>query len=430
MAAAADQLIVVPWVPGESRRGAQKGKCLGEAARGEQGETVDPSVDTREAVHWAHSQRLAGLFDRRLELASAEQRPSERRPSEREVGVDVERRSKLDERLLVVSRGAQAQAKNHPSPGLRRIEGKSLLGMPLSLSLLVALLKVRPPVGLRRPPDCPAQDGMRLRITRLNLDGALQQGLRLLVLPLANSIDQAERTDDETPGVDALGRLVRRAEALFLVEVRLDRGDDVAGDFILDSKNVAQLAVVPLGPDVLAGRCVNQLPRYADLPTRGPDAAFEDITDRELEGNLADVDGSSLVGEGRIARDNEQPAQAGERRCNILGDPVREIFLFEITAHIRERQYRDRRCIGCRQNRAGRCGPLRARRCAQRQLGVILDDRKCPVREQSDQQLINRGFAELCPIRELLARYPLAREVIPDDGGDPLPVVHSRLPRI
>jgi hypothetical protein len=44
---------------------------------------------------------------------------------------------------------------------------------------------------------------MRFCVARLNLHCALQQGLRLLILPPVDPIDKAERADDETPGVDA-----------------------------------------------------------------------------------------------------------------------------------------------------------------------------------------------------------------------------------
>ena len=105
---------------------------------------------------------------------------------------------------------------------------------------------------------------MRLCVAWLNRDGMPQQRLRLLILTLANPVDEADRADDEAPGVDALGWLVRRPAAFLRVEVRLDRGDDVPCDFVLDGENVAQLSVVPLGPDVFAGRCVDQLPCNTD----------------------------------------------------------------------------------------------------------------------------------------------------------------------
>jgi hypothetical protein len=52
---------------------------------------------------------------------------------------------------------------------------------------------------------------MRLRVARLNRNRVLKQRLRLLVLPLANPVDEAERADNEPPGVDASGgRLAAR----------------------------------------------------------------------------------------------------------------------------------------------------------------------------------------------------------------------------
>src|SRR5215813_10452825 len=150
VAAAADQLVVGPLVLGERRqRGPHKRKRVGEAARAEQGETVDGCVDARKAVHRAESQWLARLFDRRLELARPQQPPSERRSPEREVRVDLERRCQLDQRLLVAPRVAVAQAENHPGPRLRRVEGNGILGMPLSL--LIAVSTIRAPGEEGRP---------------------------------------------------------------------------------------------------------------------------------------------------------------------------------------------------------------------------------------------------------------------------------------
>ena len=69
-------------------------------------------------------------------------------------------------------------------------------------------------------PNGPNQDSMSLRIARLDLDRALQQGLRLFVLPLVNPVDQAKRADDVTSSIDTLRRWARRSNGFFLVEVR------------------------------------------------------------------------------------------------------------------------------------------------------------------------------------------------------------------
>jgi hypothetical protein len=59
----------------------------------------------------------------------------------------------------------------------------------------------------------------------------------------------------------------------------------------------------------------------------------------------------ALVGEGRIAGDDEQPADAAEGGNDLLDHAVGEILLLRIAAHIGKRQYRDRRLVGERQSR-------------------------------------------------------------------------------
>jgi len=68
------------------------------------------------------------------------------------------------------------------------------------------------------------------------------------------------------------------------------------------------------------------------------------------------VDGTALVRKARIARDHEQPRQAGNRRRDLLGDAVDEVILLRITRHVFERQDCERRRVGQRQRR------IRARR--------------------------------------------------------------------
>src|SRR5215469_13525284 len=97
----------------------------------------------------------------------------------------------------------------------------------MQLSLLMALAHVRTPVRLRCPPERPAENGMRLCITRLDLDGAPQQGLRLLVLPPTDPVDQAERANGKPPGVDAVRRLAGGPDAFLLIEVRFNGSDNV-----------------------------------------------------------------------------------------------------------------------------------------------------------------------------------------------------------
>src|SRR5436305_382329 len=55
---------------------------------------------------------------------------------------------------------------------------------------------------------------------------------------------------------------------------------------------------------------------------------------------------AAFIAKGRIAGDDEQPADAAERRDNLLDHAVGKIFLLRVAAHISERQDRDRRLVG------------------------------------------------------------------------------------
>src|SRR5262249_17491504 len=76
---------------------------------------------------------------------------------------------------------------------------------------------------------------------------------------------------------------------------------------------------------------------------------------------LLEVYGLTLVGEARISRDDEEPADPRQRGDDLLDHTVCKIFLLRVAAHIGKRQHRDRRLVrqwhcGYRcPNRLGRC---------------------------------------------------------------------------
>jgi hypothetical protein len=76
-------------------------------------------------------------------------------------------------------------------------------------------------------------------------------------------------------------------------------------------------------------------------------AVWLDIAGGLLIGLLY-VDGTVLVGEGRIAGDDEQGRIARQGGDYVLGDPVREELLLWVAAHIGEGQHRNRRLVGQR----------------------------------------------------------------------------------
>ena len=98
-----------------------------------------------------------------------------------------------------------------------------------------------------------------------------------------------------------------------------------------------------------AERGVDQLCGDANPAVGLAHAAFEHVPHAELACHLANVDRFALVGKGRIAGDDKEPALTGQAGDDVLGQPVGEVFLFGIAAHVLKWQYRDRRLVGQRQ---------------------------------------------------------------------------------
>jgi hypothetical protein len=99
---------------------------------------------------------------------------------------------------------------------------------------------------------------------------------------------------------------------------------------------------------MLAGRRIDQLGGDAQAVAGLSHAALQHVSDAEFGGDLLHVDGAVLVGEARIAGDNEEPRHARQRRNDVLGHAVGEKILVGIVAHIVERQDRDGGLVGQR----------------------------------------------------------------------------------
>ena len=116
-----------------------------------------------------------------------------------------------------------------------------------------------------------------------------------------------------------------------IVARRLDppgqRRDDRRGHLVLDGEDVLELAVVALGPDVPVGDRIDQLHGDADPVARLAHAALDHVLDADLLREVLDPDRLALVDEGRVARDHEQLAEAGQRGDDVLGEPVGEELL-------------------------------------------------------------------------------------------------------
>ena len=72
------------------------------------------------------------------------------------------------------------------------------------------------------------------------------------------------------------------AFALELADFPLQRCDQGCGDLVLKREDVGEVAVVPLGPNVVAGGGVDQLRSDANALAALADAPFDDVSDPEV----------------------------------------------------------------------------------------------------------------------------------------------------
>ena len=157
------------------------------------------------------------------------------------------------------------------------------------------------------------QQAERFGIARIELDGLAQQRDGALGAVLGLAVELGQRAQEEIVGAQVLGRLGQRAPDLQCPQARRYGGDHVLGDVVLQGEDVAQAALVAVGPDMSAGPGLDELGGDTHAVSGLAHAALDHIAHAELASHLLDVDGAALVGEAGIARDHEQPGSAGER---------------------------------------------------------------------------------------------------------------------
>src|SRR5262249_17555145 len=100
-------------------------------------------------------------------------------------------------------------------------------------------------------------------------------------------------------------------------QLDLERSDYGAGDLILHCKDLGDVAIKGLGPEMEAVRDLDQLRGDTHPRARGPNASLEDVGHRELSADLAKVIPAALERERRGAPRNLQPLELGERVENL-----------------------------------------------------------------------------------------------------------------
>src|SRR5258708_37786832 len=115
-------------------------------------------------------------------------------------------------------------------------------------------------------------------------------------------------TQEVIVGIEACGRFAFGAFDFRALQLWRDRADNACGDAVLKVENILERTVKPIRPQMHAVRHIDQLPSDAYAITGLAHAAFKHIAHAELTSDLLDADGLALVGEARIARDDEEPA--------------------------------------------------------------------------------------------------------------------------
>ncbi len=137
-------------------------------------------------------------------------------------------------------------------------------------------------------------------------------------------------------------------------ELQIQRRHDLLHDLILQGKDVFEGTVVALGPQMSSGGGVNQLRHNPHLIARFLYTAFQHVAHAQFFPDLLYVHCLALVGERRVAGDNEETGNAGEISGEDFGDAVAEIVLLGIVAHVVERQDDDGGLIGQRKGLGAR----------------------------------------------------------------------------
>src|SRR4029077_20402183 len=121
--------------------------------------------------------------------------------------------------------------------------------------------------------------------------------------------------------------------------MRHQHRDDGARDLNLNGEHIGDFAVVTFGPQMHAGRCVDELDVDAGALASSPDPSLARATATDLASDPAYVCCLAAVLEARIARDDEQLAGTRQLGNHIVGDPVGKILLLDLTTQVVKRQY-------------------------------------------------------------------------------------------
>ena len=155
------------------------------------------------------------------------------------------------------------------------------------------------------------------------------------------------RVEVVTPQIERVGLRIVRVPLLdrgFLTGQESDAEvlDDGRRDFILNLEDVLQRPIELLRPEVVPLFHIDELRGDSQPVARLADAAFEHRADVQAPPDLPHVEGLALERKRGGSRHHAQILDVRQAVDQLLGDTVAEIFLILPSAHVHERQDRDR----------------------------------------------------------------------------------------
>src|SRR6185295_6509294 len=184
------------------------------------------------------------------------------------------------------------------------------------------------------------------RIVRVDLDSAAAQADdRFAAARIANVAGDVvlARHQVELVRLGVGGPALLDCFFLLGQKFQLQCRNDRLRDFVLQRENVVELAIVALGPHMTARSAIDQLGGDANATAGLAHAALEQMAHLELPRSLWRIDMLALEREGGVARGDPERRDLAQVSDDVFADPVREILLLRIAAHVGERQhgYRD-----------------------------------------------------------------------------------------
>ena len=257
-------------------------------------------------------------------------------------------------------------------------------------------------VGPMRAGDLPVKsinshpcDG-KIRVENYRM---LEQFESLINLRMRTADHAMQSANKIIPRFDIVGLTPTQARLIAFRKVYLERDDDLAGNLVLERKNIADLPVVSFRPDVTLGPGFDELRGDPHAIVCGADASFKNVANAQIPRDIRNLDRAPLVDERRIACDHLKFRYLGQGRDDVFGDAVGKIFLIRVARHIFKRQHRDRRLVGQQGRRI---------RDLQFGLNVGVQTNTCVVDANGLRNILVGLFAEIFKRRRKLSRRLVA----------------------